>query len=56
MKKSEIQVGGLYQAKVNGVLRRVKVLSAGDRGYRVLNTETGRETTFRTAAKFRRPY
>lgn len=65
MKKNEIKVGGHYTAKVNGVLTTVKVTGIRDsKGYRagkstdvqvydVLNTRTGRTTTFHSAAKFR---
>lgn len=71
VKKNEIQVGGIYAAKVSGRIVPVKVLAIREvdkcwRGvgygrivhgttshYDVLNTVTGRKTTFRSAAKFR---
>lgn len=53
MTSKEIVIGGFYKGKINNSIVTVKVLS-GTGPYRVLNTETGRETTFRTAAKFRR--
>jgi hypothetical protein len=65
MKKSEIKIGGHYLAKVNGkvVTVRVDAIRTGPRGiskndyssYDVTNLATGRKTTFRSAAKFRRP-
>ncbi len=57
MKKAEIKRGGLYLAKVNGVVRTVRVDSIREVGtriaYDVTNLATGRTTTFRSAAKFR---
>lgn len=63
MKKNEIKKGGLYRARVSGNLVTVKVLAITERekfayqrggtSYRVLNLTTGRETSFRSAAKFR---
>ena len=63
MKKNEIVVGGLYKAKVSGNVVTVKVEAIREyfggvgfnNGWRydVLNTATGRRTTFRSAAKFR---
>ncbi len=65
MKKSEIVVGGRYEARVSGNYVVVRVLSINDRPktsyskaattFRVVNETTKRETTFRSAAKFRRP-
>ena len=65
MLKKDIQVNGRYRAKVNGKLTVVKVLairkshtqaSAPFRRattiYQVRNETTGRETTFRSAARF----
>lgn len=64
MTKNQIRVGGKYRAKINGTVRVVLVTriedvpafgyirKAGTR-YHVLNTETNRQTTFRSAAKFR---
>lgn len=60
MKKSEIKVGGLYAAKVNEKLVTVRVDNIGSgfdstTYYNVTNLSTGRQTTFRSAAKFRSP-
>lgn len=66
MKAADIKIQGIYEAKVNGKLVPVRVnristnamRSAGsiqDRTtYGVTNLKTGRTTTFRSAAKFRR--
>ncbi len=63
MKKSEIKVGGKYLAKVSGKLTTVRVDAIRERAYMsggqsqhyydVTNLATGRQTTFRSAAKFR---
>lgn len=65
MLAKEIRVGGVYVAKVSNKLTRVRVTSIDEirpylKGkfviktvYRVINLVTGRETTFRSAAKFR---
>lgn len=68
MKKSEIEVGGKYTAKVSGRIVTVRVDVIRDNGmrlkyggrssisvtrYDVTNLTTGRMTTFRSAAKFR---
>ncbi len=65
MKKHEIVEGGRYIAKVSGTLVTVRVdkVRTGESNYRgyprlcydVTNMATGRQTTFRSAAKFRRP-
>ena len=64
MKISEIEVGGRYTAKVSGVLTVVRVLAIRDtcshngRARSVIdavNERTGRHTTFRSAARLRRP-
>lgn len=73
MKANEIEVGGVYVAKVSNKLTTVRVdairevpgyHSSGIYGssysrpaatrYDVTNEKTGRKTTFRSAAKFRR--
>jgi hypothetical protein len=72
MKKHEIEVGKVYEAKVNGRVARVRVEATRETNplgsltnrhgrvkppvtvYDVVNLETGRRTTFRSAAKFRR--
>lgn len=59
MLQSQITVGGVYVAKVNGNLTRVRVESIRPRVmgpgnvYNVVNLKTGRSTAFRSAAKFR---
>lgn len=62
MKKNEIQIGGLYHAKVSGKITTVRVDNiteetryAGRNGtyYHVTNTATARKITFRSATKFR---
>lgn len=58
MKAKEIELGGVYQAKVNNKLTKVRVdvINEGYDGktrYHVTNLATGRVTTFRSAAKFR---
>ncbi len=62
MRKNEIKVGGLYEAKVSDVLTVVRVDSiksarhgiAPGTNYSVTNLRTKRTTVFRSAAKFRR--
>lgn len=61
MKKNEIKVGGLYTARVGGRYATVRVDAIRDQSgwqrdctvYDVTNLDTGRKTTFRSAAKFR---
>jgi hypothetical protein len=62
MKKSQIKIGGIYVAKVSNKLVNVRVNSIetvpsyGDRTttrYGVTNLATGRQTSFRSATKFR---
>src|SRR5687768_11511054 len=57
MKQAEIVVDEYYLAKVSDKMTTVKVLSVDRKQkmvrYRVLNIATNRETTFRSAAKFR---
>lgn len=65
MLKNQIQVGGLYQAKVSGVLTTVRVEAIRVREgfgtrrattvYDVTNLRTNRKTTFNSATKFRGP-
>jgi len=63
MKKSEIRVGGCYIAKINNKLTTVRVDTLREQShnsrtttvYDVTNLTTGRSTTFRSAARFRRP-
>jgi hypothetical protein len=61
VRKHEIRVGGLYEARVNGKYTTVRVDSIGLGGmgarqattYQVTNLATGRQTIFHSAAKFR---
>jgi hypothetical protein len=67
MKKHEIEVGGRYRARVNNRVVTVQVEAIREDGlsfrvgrstgravrYDVRNIETGRRTTFRSAARFR---
>lgn len=59
MRASQIEVGGVYSAKVNGGLTQVKVDAIRNRRsdsrtvYDVTNLKTGRKITFESAAKFR---
>ena len=62
MKKAEIRVGGMYTARVSGNFVTVRVDIIRDRSdhkgysltaYDVTNLNTGRKTTFYSAAKFR---
>lgn len=69
MLKKDIKVGGVYEAKVNGRLTKVRVDGIDERDgyksvafgyttksatrYRVTNLTTGRATVFRSASKFR---
>ena len=57
MKREQIVIGNIYPAKVNGRVVPVRVLSIEPRvrgyRYRVMNTLTQRETSFRSASKFR---
>lgn len=64
MKIADVQVGGRYIAKVSGVLTTVRVLAMRETSafngpsrsvIDVVNERTGRRTTFRSAARLRRP-
>ncbi len=64
MKIADVQVGGRYVAKVSGVLTTVRVLTVRETAtplgatrsvIDVVNERTGRRTTFRSAARLRRP-
>lgn len=59
MRKSEVKKGGIYLAKVSSKLTKVRIDVIredykGDTVYDVTNLPTGRKTTFRSAAKFRK--
>lgn len=61
MKKSEVEIGGVYLAKVSGVLTLVKIegetRSSGLRSartwWRATNLKTKREITIRSAMRLR---
>lgn len=64
MKIADVQVGGRYVAKVSGLLTTVRVLAVRETAafngpsrsvIDVVNERTGRRTTFRSAARLRRP-
>ena len=56
MKKSEIEVGTTYIAKVIGVLAKVRITGESPYGgWRGKNLATGREVRIRSAARLRRP-
>ena len=64
MKIADVQVGGRYVSKVSGVLTTVLVLAMRETStfngasrsvIDVVNERTGRRTTFRSAARLRRP-
>lgn len=64
MKISDIDIGGRYVAKVAGVLTVVRVMEIRNAWTAnglsrtvidVVNERTGRRTTFRSAARLRRP-
>lgn len=54
MKISEIEIGGYYVARVAEKLTVVKVLSKNGSYFEVLNTATGRKTTFKSARRFQK--
>lgn len=61
MKKAEVEVGGVYMAKVSGVLTLVRIdaetsgggLRARRTWWRATNLKTKREITIRSAARLR---
>jgi len=56
MKKSEIEVGTTYIAKVSGVLAKVRITGESPYGgWRGKNLATGREVRIRSEARLRRP-
>ena len=56
MKKSEIEIGTTYIAKVSGVLAKVRITGESPcGGWRGKNLATGREVRIRSAARLRRP-
>lgn len=56
MKKREIQLGGVYTAKVSGRLVRVRIDSESVHGgWNATNLATGRAVRIRSAARLRGP-
>jgi hypothetical protein len=56
MKKSQVQVGETYIAKVSGTLTTIRILRDSPYGgWDAVNTKTGREVRVKTAARLRRP-
>ncbi len=59
MRAAEIEKGGLYLAKVNGRVVRVRVENiygnGGRKRYGVVSILTGRRLTFNSAGRFRGP-
>ncbi len=58
MKKTEVEINGVYTVKVSGRMCRVKI--TGERqtnlgGWLGENLETGRTVTIRSAQRLRRP-
>jgi len=67
MRKSDVEVGGIYAAKVSGKIARVKILKAVSRWtsrpghwdterteWEALSLETGRKIRIRSAQRLRR--
>jgi hypothetical protein len=55
MKKSEVQIGATYVAKVSGKLAHVRIVSESQYGgWNAVNTLTKREVRIKSAARLRR--
>lgn len=55
MKKNEIEIGGMYTAKVSEQLTCIKIAAEHPRGgWLATNLKTGREVRILTAARLRR--
>jgi hypothetical protein len=55
MKKSEVEIGTTYVAKVSGRLARVRIVSESQYGgWNAVNTDTKREIRIRGAQRLRR--
>lgn len=56
MKKADVEVGAVYQAKISGRLVPVKILgeSSTGKGWKGLNLVTDRQVTIKSAQKLRR--
>lgn len=56
MKKNQVEIGGVYAAKVSGQVVPVQIKeAAANGGWYAVNTKTGRAVRIRTAAKLRYP-
>ena len=56
MKKNEINIGGVYAAKVSGKVVPVKITGESPYGgWDAVNTQTKRAIRVRSAARLRRP-
>ncbi len=54
MKKRDVQIGGVYNAKVSGTMTKVRITSESIYGgWNGQNTATGREVRIKTAARLR---
>lgn len=62
MLKKEVEIGGVYKAKVSGVVTEVRIIAEKLSPsymkqrrvqYRAINLSTGREVTIKSAAKLR---
>lgn len=54
MKKTDVQIGAIYTAKVSGQIVRVRVFATSNfGGWRALNESTGREIHIRSARRLR---
>lgn len=56
MKKKDVEIGGLYWAKISNKLCRVEIVAPSTLGgWLAINTETGRNIRIKSAAKLRGP-
>jgi len=54
MKKSEVEIGGKYKARVSRNIVTVQILrTSAAKGWIALNLDTGREVYIKTAARLR---
>ena len=54
MKKRDVEIGGMYQAKVSGELTRIRIDSESRYGgWNGTNLRTGRQIRIKTAARLR---
>jgi hypothetical protein len=56
VKKDEVEIGGIYLAKVSGKLTKVRITAASNigRGWFAENLATGREVRIRSAQRLRK--